>query len=85
MLSVLEARFPHAIKRILVCWGDPEAFEAVFSDLIIDKRGDRTGWPFDAWAELNFLQEVHDLAYGISKRSKTSLPGMKDGFDANNR
>jgi hypothetical protein len=66
MVSVLEARFPHVIKRLELCWGNPDAFEEMFSDLILDKRGDRTGWPLDAWAELNFLQSIHRLAYGVA-------------------
>ena len=75
MVSVLEGRFPHVIKRLLVCWGDPESFDAVFFDLIVDKRGDRTGWPLDAWGELNFLQEIHDLAYGVSRRRAAGQHG----------
>lgn len=81
MGCVLEERFPHVIKRLITCWGDPDAFEAVFSDLIIDKRGDRTGWPFDAWLELNFLQEVHDCAYGVSPKRSSFRPGLVDKWD----
>jgi hypothetical protein len=39
----------------------------MFADLMLDKRGDRTGWPLDAWAELNFLQSIHHRAYGAAK------------------
>lgn len=74
MVSVLEASFPHVVSRLQLCWGDPESFAVVFADLMIDKRGDRTGWPFDAWTELNFLQEVHDLAYGVSLRRADGMP-----------
>ena len=64
MLSLLENDFPHIIKRLHECWGDSEAFGLMFADLMLDQRGARSGWPFDAWLELAFLQEVHDLAYG---------------------
>jgi hypothetical protein len=67
MLCVLEASFPHVVQRLQLCWGDPEAFDEMFGDLMLDKRGDRTGWPLDAWAELNFLQSIHHLAYGAAK------------------
>ncbi|WP_296696305.1 hypothetical protein [Thiocapsa sp. UBA6158] len=77
MLSVLEERFPHVIKRLDRVWGDPHAFDEMFSDLLLDKRGDRTGWPLDAWAELNFLQSVHHLAYGVAKQR----PFQPDPFD----
>lgn len=64
MISILEQRFPHAIKRLTRSWGDAASFGKTFSDLTLDTRGDRSGWPFDAWLELMFLQEVHDLAHG---------------------
>ncbi|NCC27460.1 MAG: hypothetical protein EOM22_04700 [Gammaproteobacteria bacterium] len=67
MLCILEARYPHVIQRIQLCWADPDVFDEMFADLILDKRGDRTGWPLDAWAELNFLQSIHHLAYGVAK------------------
>lgn len=63
-LSVLEAGFGHVVTRLVQCWGDPEYFHLVFQDLIIDKRGNRSGWPFDAFMELELLQRVHDEAYG---------------------
>jgi len=63
-LSLLEARFSHVVKRLIDCWGDPEYFDLVFQDLMYDRRGDRSGWPFDAFFELQFLRRLHDAAYG---------------------
>jgi hypothetical protein len=62
--SVLETRYQHVLKRIVHCWGSPGPFAEIFDDLIIDRRGDRQGWPPDAWAELMLLQQVHLSAYG---------------------
>ncbi|MCG6896905.1 MAG: hypothetical protein LJE61_10095 [Thiocapsa sp.] len=76
MVSVLETRFPHLIERIEACWGDPDRFEGIFSELLLDKRGGRSGWPLDAWVELNLLQEVHDAAYGLSKRRPDPAGGL---------
>lgn len=76
MRSVLETRFPHLIERLTACWGDPDGFEGVFSQLIIDQRGGRSGWPLDAWVELSLLQEVHDAAYGVSKRRHEPPAGL---------
>lgn len=67
MLSLLENDFPHIVKRLHECWGDPESFDLMFADLMLDQRGGRAGWPFDAWQDLVFLQEIHDLAYGVAK------------------
>jgi hypothetical protein len=67
MISVLEEKFPHVIKRLLECWGDPEYFRLVFDDLTQDRRGDRHGWPEEAWMELLFLEEIHDLAHGLAR------------------
>lgn len=63
-ISVLEARFGHVLTRLIPCWGDPSCFHRVFEDLIYDSRGDRSGWPFDAFMELEFLRQIHDAAYG---------------------
>lgn len=64
--SVLEDRFPHLIPRLTACWGDPSSFGLLFEDLMFDRRGGRSGWPFDAFQELDLLQEVHRLACGPS-------------------
>ena len=61
MSSYLEARFPHIIGRLEHAWGNPCAFNEVFNDLIFDKRGGRSGWPEEAWAELDWLNQVHRL------------------------
>jgi hypothetical protein len=63
-LPELEVRYRHVIDRLLRCWGNVEAFAAVYHDLIFDSRGDRAGWPAGAWSDLVLLQEIHDEAYG---------------------
>ncbi|AGA91414.1 hypothetical protein Thimo_2703 [Thioflavicoccus mobilis 8321] len=68
--SILEARFNHVVKRLTDCWGDPEYFELVINDLMYDKRGDRSGWPPDAFFELQFLQQIHNAAYGPTTKHK---------------
>lgn len=64
--SLLEARFDHVVRRLIDCWGDPEYFALVFDDLMYDRRGDRSGWPFDVFEELQFLRRLHEAAYGVS-------------------
>lgn len=70
---VLEADFPEALNRLIVGWGDVEAFEVLFRDLVLGDQGQPDGWPADAWEELELLQNVHDLAYGMSASRKSML------------
>ncbi len=65
MESILEMRFHHIVERLLSTWGTPAKFNDMFSDLVFDMRSDRTGWPADAWDELQFLQQLHKQAYEI--------------------
>ncbi|EXJ16244.1 PilZ domain-containing protein [Imhoffiella purpurea] len=72
-LSVLETRYPEALNRLIAGWGDVEGFEAMFRDLVIGDYGQPGGWPADAWAELEMLQDVHDLSYGKSSSRRSLL------------
>ena len=63
--SLLESRFPDALRSLRFVWGDPEAFDLVFQDLTLGDRVEPGGWPKDAWDELGLLQDVHDCAYGL--------------------
>lgn len=74
-LSYLEAHFPQVIERLKAAWGDVEGFDEMFSRLTISKPDQAEGWPMPAWQELEFLQEVHDLAYGVPKRRQGVLKG----------
>lgn len=62
--SVLEVSYRHVLERLVACWGNVNGFNAAFQGLVLDDRGDREGWPADAWRELVFLQQVHERAYG---------------------
>lgn len=61
MSSYLEDRFPHIVARMEKTWGNPCAFNEMFNDLIFDKRGGRSGWPEEAWAELSWINQLHKL------------------------
>ena len=76
MESILETRFHHIVERLLVCWGSPAEFNAMFSDLVFDTRSDRTGWPLDAWEELQFLQHLHKQAY--ENKAKDHVEALDD-------
>ena len=67
MATVIEDRFPHLIEGLTKNWGKPTYFDAYFQTLVFDGRWDRQGWPAEAWEELQFLQELHRLAYAPPK------------------
>jgi len=76
VLSTLESDFPESVNYLVAGWGDVDAFETLFSDLVLgDHHGLPGGWPADAWEELEFLQRVHDQAYGVSKSRGSTLRG----------
>ncbi len=68
MISILESRYGHVVARLVPAWGDPVAFQALFDDLVFDKRGTRSGWPADVWEELQFLQRLHKLAHPLVRK-----------------
>ncbi len=78
MLSALETAYPESLNHLSIGWGDVDAFESLFRDLILGDYGDPNGWPADAWEELEFLQNVHDLAYGMSKTRRSMLKGGRN-------
>lgn len=56
----LEARFNHVLNMIDTLWDTPE-IDDYFSDLIIDKRGGRQGFPNDAMDEILMLRSLREL------------------------
>ena len=63
MISILESRFGHVVDRLVPSWGKPTVFHDLFDNLLFDGRSNRTGWPGDAWEELQFLNKLHSFAY----------------------
>ena len=72
MSSYLEDRFPHLIPGLTENWGKPEEFKAFMFSLIFDSRGGRTGWPWEAWEELSFLEALHKLARPLDSAESES-------------
>ncbi|MGQ9658970.1 MAG: PilZ domain-containing protein [Thermochromatium sp.] len=73
--SHLESEYPDAITRLIAGWGHPEDFDRVFSSLVLDQNALPDGWSPEAWEELQLLQDIHDLAYGISSRRQSLFKG----------
>jgi len=71
---VLETNYPEALNFLTAGWGDVQSFEIMFRELLLGDRSQPGGWSMDAWEELTLLQDVHDLAYGISDERRKFLP-----------
>lgn len=54
----LEKKFDRILTEIEKLWGTP-AIEDYFSDLIIDRRGNRKGFPKDVMDEIIMLRQLH--------------------------
>lgn len=56
--QALEGKYSRVFNKIMAMWGT-EALEAYFSDLIMDKRGGRKGFPADVAADIILLSRLH--------------------------
>src|SRR5258706_3592529 len=54
----LEARYSRFLNKIMAMWGT-DALEQHFSDLIVDKRGGRAGFPAEVAADIILLSRLH--------------------------
>lgn len=54
----LEAKYSRVFGKIMAMWGT-EALEAHFTDLIVDKRGGRAGFPAEVAADIILLSRLH--------------------------
>lgn len=54
----IEARYPHIAAKMIAYWGGKQ-FLPYLNSLLIDDRGDRDGFAFDALLEMQMLKEVH--------------------------
>ncbi|MFY9511083.1 MAG: hypothetical protein WAQ05_08935 [Rubrivivax sp.] len=50
-------RFPRLANRVAWCWADEGLVEAVFDDLLVDRRGGRQGFPPGVVLELRRLRD----------------------------
>lgn len=54
----LEQQYPRVLNKILELWESPE-IDNYFQDLMVDKRGDRQGFPKEVASDIFFLSMVH--------------------------
>jgi hypothetical protein len=54
------ARFPHIVNAFAECWSAPQRCRDYFEQLLIDRRGDRLGFPKPIASELAALKDYYD-------------------------
>jgi hypothetical protein len=74
--SAIEKRFPHVAQKIVLMWGTPD-FSEFLNKLMIDDRGDRSGFPPEVIDEMLFLHAINDTRRGIR------LTVARDGYGFN--
>ena len=52
--------YPRVANRIALCWNDLTLVDVVFNELLLDRRGGRTGFPSAVAAELLRLHAFHE-------------------------
>ncbi len=58
-LMATRQRFPHVLERIAAQWESPARLLSVFDELMIDRRGNRQGFPFETMIEIANLRDYY--------------------------
>ena len=64
----LEYKYPRIFGKIMALWDAPEIGD-YFTELVVDKRGDRAGFPQDVAAEIVHLSLVHAAHHTADQQS----------------
>jgi tankyrase len=84
----LEEKYDRVLTRIEQLWGKPE-IEDYFSDLIIDRRGGRRGFPKDALDEIILLRQLHrsetfrkadEREHALAELKRLGIPLTREEF-----
>jgi hypothetical protein len=55
-VGVLADRFPHVLNRLAAAWGTPTEVLCLIDELLVDRRGNRQGFPREGLDELMMIQ-----------------------------
>ncbi len=58
--TTLMAEFPRVANLIAVLWKDPDSLRRYVDDLLVDRRGNRQGFPVDVLREIFALRDYYD-------------------------
>ena len=66
--SALLTKFPRIANLLAVLWQDPNSLRRYMDDLLVDKRGNRQGFPLDVLRELFALRAHFDQVHPETTR-----------------
>lgn len=78
--KALEAKYSRVFNKIMDQWGT-EALEGLFSDLIVDKRGGRQGFPPEVAADIILLSRLHSRILETAGMKRADTGGDPWGDD----
>ena len=58
--TALMSRYPRIANLLAVLWQDPNSLRRYMDDLLVDKRGNRQGFPLDVLREIFDLRAYYD-------------------------
>jgi hypothetical protein len=61
--SALLTKFPRVANLVAVLWKDPDSLRRYVDDLLVDKRGNRQGFPVDVLREIFELRAYFDTLH----------------------
>jgi hypothetical protein len=61
--NALLAKFPRVANLVAVLWKDPDSLRRYVDDLLVDKRGNRQGFPLDVLREIFRLRAYFDTLH----------------------
>ncbi len=73
-LKVTRRTYPHVANRLAADWDVPRRMVATFAELLVDARGNRQGFAFDAALELMQLRDY----YGTLHPELNAEPNARD-------
>lgn len=85
--SGLEQRYSRVLTQMLAKWETPLEMEAYLNELVVDKRGNRQGFPQDILKEILFIAQLFEKWRAERKRKASSQilanigPGLVDSLD----
>ena len=66
--NALLGKFPRIANLLAVLWADPNSLRRYIDDLLVDKRGNRQGFPLDILRELFALRDYFDELHPPTSR-----------------
>jgi hypothetical protein len=66
-------KFPRIANLLAAMWPDPTSFRRYMDDLLVDKRGNRQGFPVDVLKELFELRAYYDEVHPDTSRPWESI------------